>query len=253
MDHLYSEPTVEITKLASVRGQLNIFEVEEMFEAARKSKQYEVPSKEECVSFHVRQLHSGLIMPNDKAVSIAKEIYDCAMTNDLSELQMNWQEVSDAIDEYQYGDNSEGYTLEKIHSLIVTYARRLWHRNPSKYTFKELIGQKVTAVDFETQFSIDLKKGFIKVECPWRIRDTDVILIGDSDIQSQPWQWKSVKELLVDKTIVDIQVFEECPLLIIQFDNLFLDILHTSAFFDGWTMSDDEDFFVFSMHGGHIV
>ncbi|MCM3227369.1 hypothetical protein [Terribacillus saccharophilus] len=253
IDHLYSEPTAEINKLASVRGQLNIFEVEEMFEAARKSMQYEEPSEEKCVSFHVRQLHSQLIMPNERVLSIVKEIYDCAITHDLTEIQMNWQDVSDAIDEFQYGGNPDSYTLEKIHNLIVMHARRLWHVQPSKNTFKEIIGQKVTAIDFETQFSIHLEKGFIEVECPWRIRDTNVILIGDTDIQSQKWEWKTVKELLINKTMVDIQVFEECPLLIIQFDNLFLDIIHTSAFFDGWRLSDDEDFFVFSMHGGHIV
>ena len=33
-------------------------------------------------------------------------------------------------------------------------------------------------------FLIKLEKGAIIIECPWRIRDTDGILLGETDIQS---------------------------------------------------------------------
>lgn len=251
IDHLYLE-VFEIKKLASMTGRLNIFEIEEMFEAARKSIQREAPSEEESVTYHIRKLYAQLIMPNDKAVTIVKEIYNCAVAYDLSHIQLIWQDISDAIDDFEYGTNREGHTLDKIQDMIMTHARKLWHMQPSEYTFKEFLGQKVTAVNSETQFIILLEKGSIVVECPWRIRDTDGIKIGETDIQTNQREWKTVKAMLTGKTIADIQLFEQFPMLIIQFNDLFLDIFHASSFFDGWTLSDDEDFYMFSVHGGQI-
>ena len=64
---------------------------------------------------------------------------------------------------------------------------------------------------------------------------------------------KSVRELLIGKTIEDVQLLEQCPLLIVQFGNIFLDVFHASSFFDGWNLTDNEDFYIFSMHGGGIA
>ncbi|CAI9392305.1 hypothetical protein MHI39_01275 [Heyndrickxia sp. FSL K6-6286] len=244
---------LEIKKLASMKGKLNIFEIEKMFVDAINSIQREAPSKEQCVDYHLKCLHSQLLMPKKNAVSIVKEIYACTIANDLFEEQMNWQEISDAIDDFQYGDNDYGYTLDKIYEMIVAHARNLWHTKISKITFKELIGQKVTAIDSEVHFIIRLEKGAIIIECPWRIRDTGGILLGETDIQSNQSEWKSVKELLVGKKIEDIQLFEQCPLLIVQCDNVFVDVFHASSFFDGWTLTDEGDFYIFSMHGGSIA
>ena len=152
---------------------------------------------------------------------------------------MNWQEISDAIDDFYYGDNQHRYTQEKIDEMIVTHARKLWHTKISNITFKELIGQKVTAIDLSVHFIIELKKGAIIIECPWRIRDTDGILLGETDIQSNQREWNSVRELLIGKKIEDVQLLEQCPLLIVQFENIFLDVFHASSFFDGWTLTDE--------------
>jgi hypothetical protein len=192
-------------------------------------------------------------MPKKNAVSIVKEIYDCTIAHDLFEEQMNWQEISDAIDDCQYGDNYYGYTMDKINEMIVATARRTWPTKLSKISFKEFIGQKVTAIDSEVHFIIQLEKGAIIIECPWRIRDTGGILLGETDIQSNQSEWKSVKELLVGKKVEDIQLFEQCPLLIVQCDNVFVDVFHASSFFDGWTLTAKEDFYIFSMHGGSIA
>lgn len=244
---------LEIKKLASMKGKLNIFEIEKMFADAMNSIQREAPSKEQCVDYHLKCLHSQLLMPKKNAMSIVKEIYACIIANDLFEEQMNWQEISDAIDDFQYGDNCYGYTLDKINEMIVAHARRIWPTKLSKISFKEFIGQKVTAIDSEVHFIIQLEKGEIIIECPWRIRDTGGILLGETDIQSNQKEWKSIGELLIGKTIEDIQLLEQCPLLIIQFDNIFLDVFHASSYFDGWTLTDEDDFYIFSMHGGSIA
>ncbi|GGA74767.1 hypothetical protein GCM10008025_18100 [Ornithinibacillus halotolerans] len=244
-----------IKKLASMdkNEKLNIFEMEKMFDDAMKSIQWEVPSKEQCVEYHVKHLHSQLLLPVENAMLLVKEIYDCTIEHELFKEQMNWQEISDAIDDFQYGDNQNGYTEGKINEMIVAHARKLWHTKISNITFKELIGQKVTAIDSEVHFIIQLEKGAIIIECPWRIRDTGGILLGETDIQSNQSEWKSVKELLVGKKVEDIRLYEQCPLLIIQFDNIFLDVFHASSYFDGWTLTDHGDFYIFSMHGGSIA
>ena len=166
---------------------------------------------------------------------------------------MNWQEISDVIDDIQYGDNLNGYTRNTVNEMIIAHARRLWHTKVSKITFKELIGQKVTAIISEIHFIIHLEKGAVVIECPWRIRNTDGIVIGETDIQSNQRQWKSIGNLLIGHSIEDVQLLEQCPLLIIQFGNLFLDVFHASSYFDGWTLTDEENFYMFSMHGGSIV
>lgn len=250
--YLYMD-VLEIKKLASMREPFNLFEIEEMFDRAMKEIQREAPSKELCLNDHIKNLHSQLLMPNVEAVSIVREIYSCTIDHDLFEEQMNWQGISDAIDDFQYGDNQHRYTQEQIDEMIIAHARKLWHTKTSNITFKELIGQKVTAIDSSVHFIIELEKGAIIIECPWRIRDTGGIVLGETDIQSNQKEWKSIGELLIGKTIEDIQLFEQCPLLIVQFGNLFLDVFHASSYFDGWTLTDHEDFYIFSVHGGSIA
>ncbi|MBY0098325.1 hypothetical protein H0185_16115 [Mesobacillus maritimus] len=248
--------TPEIKKLAGMNMSdepLNFFEIEKMFADAMKSTQWEAPSKEQCLDHHIKRLHAQLLVPNENAMLIVKELYDCTLKANLFEEQMNWQELSDAIDDFQYGDNVYGYTLEKINEMIAIHARKLWHTKISQMNFKEFIGQKIIGIDSEVHFLIQLEKGSIIIECPWRIRDTGGIVIGETDIQSNQREWKAVGELLIGKTIEDVQLLEQCPLLIVQCDHLFLDVFHASSFFDGWTLTDEEDFYLFSMHGGSIA
>lgn len=251
--HLYMDVR-EIEKLASMSMEesLNFFEIEEMFANSMKAIQREAPSKELCVHFHLRHLHSQLLMRVEKAMSIVKEIYNCAMTHGFSDEQSNWQEISDAIDDYEYGHNHNSYTKDTINEMIITHARRLWHTKVNKFTFKELVGQKITAIDSEVHFIIQLERGAIIIECPWRIRDVDGILLGETDLQSNQKEWKSIEELLTGRTIEEVHLLEQCPLLIVQCGNIFLDVFHASSYFDGWTMTDEEDFYMFSMHGGSI-
>lgn len=250
--HLYMD-FLEVKKLASMKGQLNIFEIEKMFADAMKRIQREVPSKEQCADYHVKCLHSQLLLPTPNAFLIVKEIYDCTIAHGLFDEQMNWQEVSDAIDDFQYGDNYYGYTLDKINEMIVLHARRTWHTKISKIDFREFIGQKVIAIELDPHFIIEFEKGVLTIECPWRIRDANRILIGETDIESNQREWEMVRDLLIGKTIEDMQLFEQCPFLIIQCGNIFLDVFHASSYFDGWTLTDEEDFHVISMHGGSIA
>lgn len=171
--HLYLD-IIEIKKLASMKEPFNLFELEEMFSNVMKALQQKPPPKEQCLHYHLKHLHSQLLTPVKNAASIVKEIYNCTIAHHLFDEQMIWQEISDAIDDFHYGDNDYGYTKDKMNEMIVTHARRTWHTKISKIDFKEFIGQKVTTVEANPNFIIQLEKGAIMIECPWRIRDTDV-------------------------------------------------------------------------------
>lgn len=252
--YLYMD-VLEIQKLASMEMEtpLNIFEIEKMFDDAMVAMNRDAPSMEQCIDYHLKQLHAKLLKPVEDAILVVKEIYNCAIEHNVLDVQMDWQEMSDAIDDFQYGDNLNGYTLDKINKMIMTHGRKIWHTKLSNMSFKEIIGQKVKAIDTETHFIIELEKGAIIIECPWRIRDTDCVLLGETDVQSNAREWKAVEELLLGKTIEDIQLLEHCPLLIVQCGHIFLDLFHASSFFDGWTITDEDDLYVFSMHGGSIA
>lgn len=253
-EHLHMD-ILEIKKLASmsVEDSLNIFEIEKMFADIMEALQQAPPSEKECFLFHVKSLHKQLLLPSKTAISIVKELYDCTIEHDLMDEQLNWQEISDAIDDFQYGDNQNGYTEEKIKKMIIPQARKLWHGKLSNVECKEIIGQKITGIDYDVHFIIQLEKGAIIIECPWRIRNVDSVLLGETDIKSNQIEWKAVKELLKGKTIEDVHIFEQCPFLIIQCDDLFLDVFHASSHFDGWTLTDEDGFYLFSMYGGSLA
>lgn len=252
--YLYLD-VIEIKKLASMNMQkpLNLFEIEEMFAHAMKAIKREDPSKELCIKEHLRQLHSQLLLTTVDAMPIVQELYHCTIEHDLFKEQIEWQEISDAIDDFQYGDNHYGYSKDKINEMIILHARKLWHIKISDISFEEVIGQKIVSIHLEDYFTIQLEKAKIMIECPWRLRNVSEIVIGETDVQSNERKWNFVKELLIGKTIEDIQLLEQCPLLIVQCGNIFLDVFHASSFFDGWSLTDQEDLYIFSMHGGHIV
>lgn len=247
-------PVREVKMLASMdkRGNLNIFEAEKMFDDALLSADIDMPTKNQCVEHRLKGLHAQLLLPNDEAIAILDEIYQLTIEHELFREQMDWQEVSDAADDFRHGDNFFGYTEDKIKAMILANARKLWHCETSGITFQEFIGQKIVAVDSEFAFILQFEKGALAAECPWRIRDTKEILIGETDINSDRSKWRKVEELLEGKTVQDVQLYENCPFLIIQCDGIFLDLFHASAVFDGWTLTDEDDAYFFAVHGGGI-
>lgn len=254
VNHLHMD-TLEIKKLAAMGTgvQLNLFEIEKMFDEALASIGYDTPSQNQCFDHHLKKLHAQLLLPNENALTVLKEIYDFTIIHELFEEQMKWQEVSDAADDFQYGDNFYGHTAERIDEMILNAARKLWHCQTSDITFKEFIGQKILAIDSEVNFIVQLEKGAIIIECPWRIRNRQEILIGETDIQSNQSEWRTVRDMLAGKTIQDVQLFENCPFLIVQCDEIYLDLFHASSFFEGWTLTGEDDTYIFSMPGGSIA
>lgn len=119
--------TPEIQKLAgmSFQSNLNPFEIVRMFTESMNSIHQSAPTKEQCFQHHLKDQHLQLMIPNVQAWDIVKEIYEWTLQNELFELQMEWQEISDAMDDFCYGDNIHEYTHEKINVMIVEKATAL--------------------------------------------------------------------------------------------------------------------------------
>ena len=254
--HMLYTDCHEITKLASMTEPLNLFEMESMFERSMKAIRQEEPREEDCVAYHLKELHAKLLSPNVGAISIVKELYHFVIAEDLYEEQMRWYIVSELIDYFEY-DGTYNMTKEELNEKVIMHAcmhaRELWHTQRIEGRFSEFIGQKVIDIETGDNFSIQFGKGALAIECPWRIRNADIVLVGETDSQTNEDAWKSVKQLLSGTTILDVQLFENCPLLIVQCDDLYLDLFHASSNFDGWILKNEEDSYIYSMHGGQVV
>ncbi|MFJ5763667.1 hypothetical protein ACIQAA_32180 [Neobacillus sp. NPDC093182] len=128
--------------------------------------------------------------------------------------------------------------------------------NSSKIDFGYFIGQVVTDVNTEENqpLGIIFEKGWLMVECPWRIRKGKEIILGETDCISEPKKFshKNVKKLLVSKRILNISFYEQL-IFIIEFEgNLTFELFHASSYFEGWTLQGDDGFDVFTLPGGEV-
>ncbi|WP_153730759.1 hypothetical protein [Sporosarcina obsidiansis] len=245
--------TDEMKKLASMRPPYYVFEIEEMFEKAVRSLGWKFPTIKECAISHINRLHQRLLFAGDDVFAMVKEIYNCTIQYQLEEKQLQWYEPSEWIDQLHY-DQAFNLSKEAVREKIVRHARKLWHAEKSEYTFSTLIGRRVlnVAVKTDDRFIVQFENGSLMIECAWRIRNTETILFGDSDLQSNAVKWHEIQDLLIKRTIQDVQLWHNCPFLMVQLDDVFLDVFHSSSLFEGWSITDDEDHYLFSDHGGHV-
>jgi len=128
--------------------------------------------------------------------------------------------------------------------------------NLNKIDYSYFINQAVINVNTEEKVPLGIifQKGSLIVECPWRIRKGDEILLGETDCISAPKQfsYNKVKELLLSKKIVNISYYREL-LFVMEFeDNLSLELFHASSYFEGWALRGDDGFDVFTLPGGEV-
>ncbi|PIC64662.1 hypothetical protein CSV79_05850 [Sporosarcina sp. P13] len=244
----------EMKKLASMRPPFSAFEIEEMFEHAVRSLGWAYPTELECAMFHMKRLHQQLLFASDDVVDLVRELYHCAIQYKIEEKQLQWHEPSEWVDQLEY-DEAFDLSKEMVGKKIIQHARELWHAEKSEYTFSALVGQRVIGVDVKTtdQFTIQFENGRLFIECAWRIRTTETILLGDAEIRANAVKWQDVQELLVNRMIQDIQFWTNCPFLIVQFDELFLDVFQSSSLVEGWSITDDEDRYLFPNHDGQLT
>ncbi|MEI5907081.1 hypothetical protein WAK64_08425 [Bacillus spongiae] len=127
----------------------------------------------------------------------------------------------------------------------------------SDINFSYFIGQKVNEVNTDEShpFGIRFEGGGLIVECPWRIRRGNSILIGTSDCKYAPEKFShhTVEKLLKKKAIEAITFYEEFSIFIIKFEeNVSLEMFHDSSYFEGWQLTGDNNFDLISLPGGNI-
>lgn len=125
----------------------------------------------------------------------------------------------------------------------------------SNLDFKYFIGQKVTEVN--TEKNLPLGRTFdtagLIIECPWRLQVSNEVVIGYTDcIQaSDRYSHKSVESILLGKRILNILHFEGISDLVVEFEgSIYLELFHDSNYFEGWQLSGENGFYLFTLPGG---
>ncbi|MEO2075968.1 MAG: hypothetical protein ABGX20_11420 [Bacillus sp. (in: firmicutes)] len=128
--------------------------------------------------------------------------------------------------------------------------------NLNKIDSSYFIGQAVIDVNTEENVPLGIifQKGSLVVECPWRIRKGQEIVLGETDCISAPerFSYNNVKKLLLSKKILNIS-FDRELLFTMEFEeNLTLELFHASSYFEGWALRGDDGFDVFTLPGGEV-
>ncbi|MFB7140977.1 hypothetical protein ACFCYN_15105 [Gottfriedia sp. NPDC056225] len=116
----------------------------------------------------------------------------------------------------------------------------------SKINFSTFLGQKVNEViQVGAEFiKVMFENGNINVECSWRLRNQNGILVGCNE-QSETDFLTILKNHLLNTSITNIYHFEQTEDLIIEFDkNLFLDLFADSTSFEQYQLYQGERLFL---------
>ncbi len=125
----------------------------------------------------------------------------------------------------------------------------------SEMDWTYFIGQKVIKVNSVDGMLLGLsfESAALTIECPWRLRTSQEIVIGYSDCIHAPDGYSStnVETTLTGKKIAGINHIENTSDLILEFqEKLYLDLFHDSNYFEGWQLEGDNGFHIVSLPGG---
>ena len=128
-------------------------------------------------------------------------------------------------------------------------------RKLSSIDFSLFIGQTVVEVntDKNIAFGMTFESSYLTIECPWRIRASNEVLLGYSDIIHSKGKFthKHAEKILLGKRIINMVHFEEVADLIVEFeDNIYVELYHDSTYFEGWQLGADNGFLLVSLPGG---
>ena len=123
----YFSPSLSI--LASLKEPLNLFEVEQFFERAKRELGLTEPTYEESVGDYVQYLIQQILLDKQKAIEIAYEIYTILRDHNNDEKTYRWYEISEMIDDFQYGDNVNNITQDMLIKIILQEAEKQLERD----------------------------------------------------------------------------------------------------------------------------
>jgi hypothetical protein len=117
---------------------------------------------------------------------------------------------------------------------------------PTDVDFSTFFGQKVTEVTLVGAELINVKfeNGNLNVECPWRLRNRDGILVGATEQRGIDFL-STLKKYLLEIPITNIYHFEPTEDLIIEFNKeLYLDLFADSTSFEQYQLYKGDSLFL---------
>ncbi|WP_379001014.1 hypothetical protein [Metabacillus niabensis] len=116
----------------------------------------------------------------------------------------------------------------------------------SNIDFSNFIGRKVIEIlpIGKDLINVIFDKGSLNVECSWRLRDKQGLIIGTTE-RKETDRLSIIKQHLVDTSITEIYHFEPTDDMIIAFKNdTYLDLFSDSSIFEQYQLYNGEDIFL---------
>ncbi|CRK84535.1 hypothetical protein [Neobacillus massiliamazoniensis] len=110
--------------LSSLKEPLNIFEVEDYFMRASNELNIIKPIHEECAKYYIWELLIKIINDENTAIDIAYKIYEVVREHSNNDELSIWYEISEKIDDFRYGDNTDNVSEEELKTQIVEEAKK---------------------------------------------------------------------------------------------------------------------------------
>ena len=126
-------------------------------------------------------------------------------------------------------------------------------RKQSGINFNPIIGQVVTEINRMYPI-IHLNNGHLTIECPWRLRDGNKIIVGRAETEIEDKKEKAFLDfegVLFNRRITQVYHYDDISDLTIIFEgDKFLELFHDSSWYEGWTLQGPGNFLVVSTPGG---
>ncbi len=117
----------------------------------------------------------------------------------------------------------------------------------SDIDFSIFIGRKVTDIIpvGKELFKVKFNKGSLNIECSWRLRNKNGLIIGCSEPSDSDFV-AIIKKYLLNVSITNIYHFESTCDLIIEFNNdkYYLDLFSDSSMFEQYQLNNEDNEFL---------
>ncbi|MFS0904230.1 hypothetical protein AB3N02_14335 [Priestia aryabhattai] len=119
----HEQDSLSLSILASLRPPYNLFEIEDYFHRTLKELSLPEPSEQERTDYLIYMRLQTIVQHEEMALTEANHLYTMFIELDCPTELVSWLEISDMIDDYQYGDNYFNITDEIIHITIMKEAK----------------------------------------------------------------------------------------------------------------------------------
>ena len=124
----------------------------------------------------------------------------------------------------------------------------------SDIALDRFIGRKVIEINEMYPILTFSDEGFLTVECSWRLRNNEIILVGCNEYNSEKTHKEAHEKLLnliFGTEIKNIKFIPPVSDLFIDFENgLSLELFSDSNIYESWSLSDGKGFELISATAG---